>query len=161
MKKNPILVVSSTAGMRELNRLVNRYKAGELSGKETVLGFKATSYSGMPPTQDVPPNFPPYNQGKVYKEKNAVTDRSRQCARGLYAGTLAHIFSTYGYNNRLSSNRRLFIVEFRLRDVAAIPHNSDGKYRMSRIKLVRDVTKLAIQYTGAAHAVKTVAASML
>jgi len=79
-----------------------------------------------------------YEAGKDYSEPNANTDPMEQCAAGLNVATLDWCLREWreGY--------RVLIVEFTAADIACIPHGTDGKFRLKRMRVVgeKDLTPM-------------------
>ena len=79
-----------------------------------------------------------YEIGKEYEVLDACTDINQQCAVGISLATLDWCLKNWedGY--------RVFIVEFKAKDIAAIPTATDGKFRVFRCKVVgeKDISKL-------------------
>ena len=73
-----------------------------------------------------------YKIGKSYEVKDAVTDESRQCERGINVATLDWCLKEWkeGY--------KVLIVEFTAEDIACIPVATDGKFRLHRCKVVAE-----------------------
>ncbi len=70
-----------------------------------------------------------YEKGKTYR-KEADTDENDACSYGISLATLDWCMKEWrkGY--------RILIVEFTKKDIAAIPIGSDGKFRVSKCKVV-------------------------
>ena len=71
-----------------------------------------------------------YEIGQSYSVENAGTDETVQCAAGINLATLDWCLHDWkdGY--------RVLIAEFTADDIAAIPHGTDGKFRVRRCKIV-------------------------
>ena len=71
-----------------------------------------------------------YNVGEKYEEKEADTDETRDCSKGLHLATLDWCLREWreGY--------KILIAEFTKKDIACIPIGSNGKFRVSRCKIV-------------------------
>jgi len=84
-------------------------------------------------------NVGPYNGGLIYKigetvkVKDANTDESEQCAAGISLATLDWCMREWrnGY--------KILLAEFTVKDIAAIPTATDGKFRVHRCKIVGEV----------------------
>jgi len=70
-----------------------------------------------------------YLKGKSYSVK-ANTDENKQCAAGINLATLDWCMREWreGY--------KILVVEFTAKDIAAIPTATDGKFRVSKCKVV-------------------------
>ena len=81
----------------------------------------------------------PYNGGIVYKVGEAVevmdanTDVNESCAAGINVATLDWCLKEW------QSGYRILVVEFLKEDIACIPLGTDGKFRLHRCKVVREV----------------------
>jgi hypothetical protein len=96
-----------------------------------VRAYKYTDKDGKSPIQTS--NAIKYEVGKDYEIKDANTDPSSNCHTGVNIASLDWCKSSmYG-------EYRLFAVEFHSKDVAAIPTNSDGKFRVFRCKVVEEL----------------------
>ena len=81
-------------------------------------------------------NEGPYNGGIVYRMgktanvKKADSDETIQCSYGISLATLDWCMKEWreGY--------KILIAEFSNKDIAAIPIGSDGKFRVSKCKIV-------------------------
>jgi hypothetical protein len=78
-------------------------------------------------------NFYPvihYAIGKAYRAADACTDEAEQCAAGISLATMDWCLRNWqeGY--------RIFVAEFRAKDIAAIPTATDGKFRVHKCKIV-------------------------
>ena len=77
-----------------------------------------------------------YEVGKFYAVKNADTDESELCAAGINVATLDWCLKEW------KEGWRLFLLEFHSKDIAAIPTYTDGKFRVKKAKVVKEL-KLA------------------
>ena len=75
-----------------------------------------------------------YEIGATLKVKEANTDPNADCGAGINVATAPWIL------NNWRDGRRVLLVEFAAKDIAAIPTNSDGKFRVSKCKVVREVS---------------------
>jgi len=71
-----------------------------------------------------------YKIGQTVSVKNACTDKTQQCAAGISLATLDWCIREWqeGY--------KILIAEFTRKDIAAIPIATDGKFRVSKCKIV-------------------------
>ena len=81
-----------------------------------------------------------YEIGKTVSVVNACTDENRQCAVGISLATLDWCIKEWreGY--------KILIAEFTRKDIAAIPTGTDGKFRVSKCKIIgeKDLKKIGI-----------------
>ena len=75
-----------------------------------------------------------YTPGTVVNVKGAETDRRVLCGPGINVSDMNY----YSLNHGTS---KVVLVEFLGSDVAAVPYASDGKFRLHRCKVLRDVTE--------------------
>jgi len=82
-----------------------------------------------------------YEVGKTYKEPKANTNEDKQCAAGINLASLDWCISAWhkGY--------RILIAEFTARDIAAIPVATDGKFRVTKCKIVaeKNLTEIGLK----------------
>jgi len=74
-----------------------------------------------------------YAVGESYAVEGADTDETHDCGAGLHVATLDWCLRAWreGY--------RILVVEFEAADIAAIPIASDGKFRVRRLTVVREL----------------------
>jgi hypothetical protein len=83
-----------------------------------------------------------YEIGKEYSEKKLDKNEWNDCGEGLNVATLDWCLK--GTDKNIDNN--IFIeVEFKPKDIIAIPHNSDGKFRVKKFKVVRKLTKVELK----------------
>jgi hypothetical protein len=75
-----------------------------------------------------------YPLGEVVEEPHANCDPGTQCGAGLNIADLPWVLREY------VEGCRVLLVEHRPEDIAAIPYGTDGKYRVKRLKVLRDIT---------------------
>jgi len=75
-----------------------------------------------------------YAVGESYAVEDADTDETHGCGAGLHVATLDWCLRKWreGY--------RILVVEFEAADIAAIPIATDGKFRVRRLTVVREVS---------------------
>jgi hypothetical protein len=101
--------------------------------------YKLVRADGRGPfTCNHPRDWPPYQIGLNYEVDDANTDVTQDCGAGINVATLDWILREWkpGY--------RVLLVEFRAKDIAAIPTATDGKFRLHRCKVVgeKDISAL-------------------
>ena len=77
-----------------------------------------------------------YEVGKTYKESDVDTNELVECGRGLNVATLEWCLRN---TNRNIENHVYIEVEFDAKNIVAIPYFTDGKFRVSELKVVRVV----------------------
>ena len=73
-----------------------------------------------------------YIVGETVKAK-ANTDENRQCAAGISIATLDWCIKEWKQGYKIK------VVEFTKKDIAAIPIGSDGKFRVSKCKVIKNI----------------------
>ena len=85
-----------------------------------------------------------YEVGSTVEVKKADTNEQTDCGSGVNVATAPWVLANFrnGY--------RVLLVEFTAKDIAAIPVGSDGKFRVYKCKVVREVKpeELGIQADG-------------
>ncbi len=71
-----------------------------------------------------------YEKGKTLQVKDANKDESIQCAAGINLATLDWCMKEW------RTGFRILIAEFTKKDIACIPTATDGKFRVSKCKIV-------------------------
>jgi hypothetical protein len=71
-------------------------------------------------------------------EADASTDESEQCGPGVNIATLPWCLRNW------RTGHRVLLVEFTAKDIAAIPHGTDGKFRVHKAKVIREIDVAAI-----------------
>jgi hypothetical protein len=77
-----------------------------------------------------------YVKGKSYSIKDGDSDERIQCAAGLNVATLPWCLRESNKDDDL-----IVEVEFQAKDILAIPFGTDGKFRVSKLKVIRMMTK--------------------
>jgi len=74
-----------------------------------------------------------YEMGQEYLVADANCDPLQDCGAGINVATMDWCLKNWqgGY--------RILVVEFTKDDIAAIPYGSDGKFRLKKCKVVREV----------------------
>lgn len=110
----PLLMLRDQPGAIRAYKLVNEKSEGPFNG-----GIK-------------------YEIGESYSVEDACTDETIQCAAGISLATLDWCLREW------REGFRVLIAEFTAEDIAAIPHATDGKFRVHRCKIVgeKDISGL-------------------
>ena len=76
-----------------------------------------------------------YKKGKTYTVKKVNKNENESCGAGINLATLDWCLSKYieGY--------KILIAEFTKKDIVAIPIGSDGKFRVSKCKIIGEKNK--------------------
>ena len=74
-----------------------------------------------------------YRVGETVEQADADTDENTDCGVGIHVATLDWCLS------RWQPGYRILVVEFTAGDIAAIPTGTDGKFRLFRCKVVREI----------------------
>jgi len=78
-----------------------------------------------------------YKIGKTYICKDFDDDERKLCSKGYNVATLDWCLRDTNYD----LSKTYIIVEFEAKDIVAIPYNSDGKFRVKKMKIVRKLTQ--------------------
>ena len=101
-----------------------------------IRAYKLTKENGEGPYQ----GGIVYEIGKSVSVQDACTNETQQCAAGISLATLDWCIKEWreGY--------RILIAEFTRKDIAAIPTATDGKFRVSKCKIVgeKDLKEIGI-----------------
>ena len=103
-----------------------------------VTAFKYVYKNGESPIQDT--GKINYEVGKIYTEKDLDKSEFLDCGRGLNVADLG-----WCLRNMNLGEHKLLEVEFLAKDIVAIPFNTDGKFRIKKLKVVREWTKAKIK----------------
>jgi uncharacterized protein YjbI with pentapeptide repeats len=107
----------------------------KMQPKETILHYWKYLNNGKSPIQTDNPIF--YEVGKTYTEKKLDKDEFNECGEGLNVATLQ-----WCLQNTIGNNDVDFIeVEFKVKDIIAIPYFTDGKFRVKKLKVLRKLTR--------------------
>ena len=74
-----------------------------------------------------------YEIGQTYKVKDADTDPDSHCGSGINLATLPWCL------NEWRKGYRVLVCEFKAKDIACIPTATDGKFRVYRCKVIREL----------------------
>ena len=101
-----------------------------------IRAYKLVNADGSSPIHD---RKLVYAVGSTVSVKDANTDPLVDCGAGINVATLPWVMREW------QSGRRILVVEFTAKDIAAIP-NGDGKFRLHRCKVVgeKDLTELGL-----------------
>jgi hypothetical protein len=77
----------------------------------------------------------PYTVGEEYTFDDALNDERELCGPGGNVATLPWCMRDDAHANEFIE------VEFQVKDIAAIPYTSDGKFRVKRFKVLRKLTR--------------------
>ena len=94
-----------------------------------IRAYKLTRPDGTGPTY----RGLTYEVGETVEVEDADTDPGTHCGPGVNLATLPWCLREWrpGY--------RIFVCEFKAKDIAAIPTATDGKFRVHRCKVVREI----------------------
>ena len=121
---------ASLDGAKGLNKHITTSLYGLYLQVGAIRAFKLVKADGYGSYYS---NGDPYEVGKSYEVDDADTDEAQQCARGLNVATLDWVCRGW------KPGQRILLVEHKHADIAAIPIASDGKYRVHRLKVVREL----------------------
>jgi hypothetical protein len=97
-----------------------------------VRAYKYTTKDAKSPTRTGKEAIT-YKVGENYEIKDANTDPGSNCHKGV------NVADVEWAKRSASGGNRLFAFEFEAEDIAAIPTNTDGKFRVHRCKCVEEL----------------------
>jgi hypothetical protein len=95
-----------------------------------VRAYKYTDENAESPIQSPKIKYVP---GKDYEIKDANTDPSSTCHKGINVADMAWT------KKSCHGRQRVFAFEFEMEDIAAVPTNTDGKFRVHRCKCIEEL----------------------
>lgn len=147
-KRQPILVLQFQKDLNKLERLLKRIARGDRSVDPNTLvyGYKYTDRNARPAV--FAEGFSPktkgrYIVGRTYVERDADKSPWIKCSNGLNVATRAWCRRDCPSSFYAEGTRRMLLVSFRLKDVAVVPHYSNGKFRCFRIHVERELDSTA------------------
>ena len=102
----------------------------KLLPKNTVLTFWKYLKYGLSPYRDMQ-----YEVGKTYKFTSYNSDEFNQCGEGGNVATLMWCLKEDTEANQFIE------VEFKVKDIVAIPYMTDGKFRVKKLKVLRMINR--------------------
>lgn len=102
----------------------------KLLPKNTVLTFWKYLKDGLSPYRNME-----YEVGKEYQFGDYNSDENDQCGEGCNVATLMWCLKDN------SSADEFIEVEFKVKDIVAVPYVTDGKFRVKRIKVLRKINR--------------------
>ncbi len=100
-----------------------------------IKAWKYLSDDGGSPVQDEDRIF--YEVGKTYSESKCDKNELELCSNGLNVATLQWCFK----NSPEVDDTPFIEVEFEAKDIIAIPFFTDGKFRVSKLTVLRKTTR--------------------
>jgi hypothetical protein len=129
------LVYANLAGAKGINKYRSTPLLLLLDQPGKIRAYKLTDKNGDSPMQTL--NKVHYKKGSVHTIENPCTDEATQYGAGINVATIDWCLAEYrdGY--------RLWLVEFTAKDIACIPTATDGKFRLRKCRVVKelDITK--------------------
>ena len=119
------VVVVTNKNLRRITRM---------KGVKLFRAFKASQGDGRSPTYSEGRPRLICKRGAILRVRDASTALWRKCAKGVNVATQAWVEISHQHYKH-------WLVEFKPSDIACIPHNSDGKFRLFRCKVVKMVKK--------------------
>jgi len=77
-----------------------------------------------------------YKIGKTVEEKDFETDERILCAKGINVATL-----NWCEKQKEVDTQKILEVEFTAKDIVAIPYATDGKFRIKKCKIIKEVVR--------------------
>jgi len=98
-------------------------------GKIRLYKLVTDKYQGpIYPTKDMV-----YSVGKILEVEKADSDETQQCSFGISLATLPWCIREW------YASRRIMVCEFNRKDLVAVPDCTDGKIRVRRCKVIREL----------------------
>ena len=82
-----------------------------------------------------------YTLGETYKSENYSDDERVLCEKGLNVATLDWCLR----NTNCDLTKTYIEVEFDAKDIVAIPYNTDGKFRVKKFSVIREISKAELE----------------
>lgn len=127
---DPIKDLGFTTGLFDLRTKADVESLRKKKHLGRVRAYKYTTKDAESPVQ-----YPKikYEPGKDYEIKDADTDPASHCHKGI---NVANFDWAKGYTG---GEQRIFAFEFEMEDIAAIPTNTDGKFRVHRCTCIEEI----------------------
>lgn len=117
-------------GVKNLNKFLTTALYILLEQPSTVLhAYKLTKKNGEGPFN----GGIIFNVGQEYEQLDADCDENEGCGKGINIATLDWCLKEW------RQSYKIFVVSFQKSDIAAIPIGSDGKFRVKKCKIVREI----------------------
>ena len=123
------------ANLGEAKNIFNIYKS-DLSILKFQKG-KLRAFKYLNGTTSPYQNNMEYKVGKIYTEKKCDKNEFVLCGAGLNVATLDWCLK----DTDCDLDKTYIEVEFDVKNIVAIPYNSDGKFRVRKLKVIRKLTK--------------------
>lgn len=109
--------------------------------KGTIIhAYKATTRRGRPPYND--DGTIVYAVGYEYSERDYSTKKGEVCGKGLNVATMNWIIGDFYYEIQCGGYN-VFLVSFSPKDIVCVPYRTDGKFRVKRFDVIKNVTRMA------------------
>ena len=103
--------------------------------KDTILNYWKYIKDGKSPIQDS--GKIKYEVGKTYTEKDCNNNEYENCGAGLNVATIFWCLKETVNDNDVE----LIQCQFKVSDIVAIPYWTDGKFRVSKLKVIRKISR--------------------
>ena len=103
--------------------------------KDTILTYWKYIKDGKSPIQNS--NKIKYEVGKTYTEKDCNDNEYENCGAGLNVATIFWCLKETVNDNDVE----LIECQFKVSDIVAIPYWTDGKFRVSKLKVIRKISR--------------------
>ncbi len=117
-------------GAKNFNLWVDNLYSLKMQNPKTKLRYWKYLNNGLSPYQNAK-----YEVGKTYTEKDYDPDEQNPCGAGLNVATLMWCLRD------CNSDSELIEVEFYAKDIVAVPYFTDGKFRVSKFKVLRQISR--------------------
>lgn len=109
--------------------------------KDTIIhAYKATTSDGSPPYND--DGTIVYAVGYEYSERDYSTKKREDCGKGLNVATMNWVIGDFSVEIQYQGYN-VFLVSFSPKDIVCVPYRTNGKLRVKRFDVVKNVTRMA------------------
>ena len=127
---------ASLAGVKNITTFLWRNNLSILKQQTGKLIAYKYLYGNKSPYQDFE-----YVVGQTYSVSDYDTDELKLCASGLNVATLEWCLR----NTNCDLGKTYVQCEFNAKDIIAVPFNTDGKFRVKKLKIVKKLSKKQIE----------------
>lgn len=117
----------------------NLKKLRNLHPHTIIRAFKASNENGASPYNPERQPILTCAPGALLSVPGTDTDDNTECGAGVNLATLSWCISHHPYVKYNGECSKIWLVEFRVKDIGAIPHNTDGKFRVFRCRVLEEV----------------------
>lgn len=138
-KKFPVLTTVNTVTPNNLHTFFNTQYA-RANGR--MYAFKYSRLNGTSPQHNTTAPYLVCAEDKFLHVSDASTDWGRDCAKGVNIAT----YDWCMQDSRMNGYK-LWLVEFSAINIAVVPRDSNGKFRVFKCRVVREIKSKPVIYT--------------